>query len=511
MGNKRKAVIIAYITGGVVVVVIVVAFIAYRLSQIAGSNGSVTQTPPQIETPISDELPSRVVSSTDTPTATSTHTLLPPPATPSATSSRTPTNTPVSPTNTGTSEPTKTPTTRATGTSTRAPSALVKVRVQVRSGPGDEYDLLGYLPEGATAKILSQDETGEWWQIETGLARSGVGWIKADPASSEAINAALVPIALAPPTPTATATNTPIPPTATPSPTLTSTPTNTPAPPTNTATPMLGTPTSTPEFVLETTNETAISETDTLGEINIEYPLRLSPGSSDSVFVSILIPDMLVSLAPVAIERIVIPSEDPPVIREPRLHQATILIWETMRVELSSPTFEIESQYPSKQFVNTNVIAKPTFWAWTIVAPRTTGIHVIIVRVYPGDEDQPSWVGSLEIEVAEFTPTVTPTSTPVPFIQTSGGTAVIGAAGTIIAAFITGLIGFFVARKSFPVIGTKASYRRTLKTLYRNLAQLEEQASRHGMDVPLEITNEIEYTQEKITEIETKLAELKSD
>ena len=41
-----------------------------------------------------------------------------------------------------------------------------------------------------------------------------------------------------------------------------------------------------------------------------------------------------------------------------------------------------------------------------------------------------------------------------------------------------------------------------------NLFKLEEQATRHGMDVPLRIQNEIDFTKEKIADIEAKLAEL---
>jgi hypothetical protein len=168
-----------------------------------------------------------------------------------------------------------------------------------------------------------------------------------------------------------------------------------------------------PELILETTEYTGISDSDVLGEINIEYPIRMSPGSSDSVFVLIYIPDMLASLVPTEIERIDIPPYDAPlIIGELNSHQATILVRETMRVELTSPTFWVEDLYPSTQFVNINAIFEPTFWAWTIVAPNVPGSHVLAIRVYLGDDDRPSWVGNLEIEVVEFTPT--PIPTPVP-------------------------------------------------------------------------------------------------
>ncbi len=197
---------------------------------------------------------------TATATATSTYTPAPPTETPSATLTvaPTPTDSPVPPTDTSTPEPTQTPThtptataiptNTPTATATRPPSAIAKTRLEVRSGPGPAYDLLGYLPAGAAAEVLSQDETGEWWQIKTSLAGAGVGWIEADPDLAEGVNTGHLPIALAPPTPTATATATstytPAPPTETPSATPTPTPTDTPVPPTPTPSPSR-TPTST--------------------------------------------------------------------------------------------------------------------------------------------------------------------------------------------------------------------------------------------------------------------------
>jgi hypothetical protein len=120
------------------------------------------------------------------------------------------------------------------------PSVLAKTRLEVRQGPGDEYDLLGYLPEGAAAEITSQDEMGLWWQIKTSLAAAGMGWIRADSDFAEASDANNVPIALSPPTPTGT----PLPIPDTPTPTATSIP-DTPAS-TATASPTSPAPTATP-------------------------------------------------------------------------------------------------------------------------------------------------------------------------------------------------------------------------------------------------------------------------
>jgi uncharacterized protein YgiM (DUF1202 family) len=117
-----------------------------------------------------------------------------------------------------------------------------KTQVEVLSGPGEMYDLLGRLPQNARAEIIGQDEAMAWWQIKTTLSSSGAGWVEADPAKVEAFDTASVPIALAPSTPTATPppdtpTPTSPPATETPTPTNTFTPGPTVIRPTNTHTP----------------------------------------------------------------------------------------------------------------------------------------------------------------------------------------------------------------------------------------------------------------------------------
>jgi uncharacterized protein YraI len=116
-----------------------------------------------------------------------------------------------------------------------SPALTTKTDLNVRSGPGIQYDLLGLLPAGVTVEIIGRDETREWWQIRFSPAADGIGWVAADPAFSTTANVDNVPIAQAPPTPTGTPTDTPVPPTDTPTvttipPTPTSTDTPTPPP-----------------------------------------------------------------------------------------------------------------------------------------------------------------------------------------------------------------------------------------------------------------------------------------
>jgi uncharacterized protein YraI len=98
----------------------------------------------------------------------------------------TPTSTPTktltpSPTNIPTWTPIETPTlTRiATSTPTPTPYAVVLAEVlNVRSGPGIVYDVIGKLEEGSQIPIKAQTEEGTWYQIVTPRYRRG--WIYGD-------------------------------------------------------------------------------------------------------------------------------------------------------------------------------------------------------------------------------------------------------------------------------------------------------------------------------------------
>jgi len=136
--------------------------------------------------------------------------------------------------NTATPTPTVTPGT-PTATVSTEPHLVTKTDLNVRAGPGTEYDLLGLLPNGATTEIVGQDGSRQWWQIRFAPAANGFGWVSADPAYAQTFNVETVPVVPSPPTPTGTPTQTATPtntptgtPTLTPTPTATSTPTPTP-------------------------------------------------------------------------------------------------------------------------------------------------------------------------------------------------------------------------------------------------------------------------------------------
>lgn len=180
------------------------------------------------------------------------------------------------------------------------------------------------------------------------------------------------------------------------------TPTERPGPgPTGTAA-GAATPTPTPTVQVETGEGAEITDISTLGEVNIEYPIRMAAGSSDVVVLSVYVPAMLASLVPIEVERVEIPADAPAVAGELNRYRATILVAGTMRIELQSLGFAVEDLYPATQAVDIDEVNKATVWAWTVQAPERPGTYVLVVRAYrigEGDEARPSWIRSLSVDV----------------------------------------------------------------------------------------------------------------
>jgi heat shock protein HslJ len=100
--------------------------------------------------------------------------------------------------------------------------------VNVRTGPGTQYPVIGLAPFGATGEIVGRSADGQWWAAAAPASPTGLGWVSA--AYVEVTNAQNVPILPAPPLPTPPPplpTSIPAPPTPTPVP-------PTPVPPTPT-------------------------------------------------------------------------------------------------------------------------------------------------------------------------------------------------------------------------------------------------------------------------------------
>jgi len=101
---------------------------------------------------------------------------------------------------TDTPPPTATPE-LPTATVPTIPSLKTLTDLNIRSGPGFDYDLIGLLPSETSAEISGRSEDQQWWQIRFALVVEGVGWVSADPAYSTTTNVDGVPIVAAPPLP----------------------------------------------------------------------------------------------------------------------------------------------------------------------------------------------------------------------------------------------------------------------------------------------------------------------
>ncbi|UCC86494.1 MAG: PKD domain-containing protein [Anaerolineales bacterium] len=119
-------------------------------------------------------------------------------------------------------EPTATPTEELPATPTATPQpkdpmATASTDVNIRSGPGIAYSVLGVLRSGQQAKITGISTDSSWWQIEFSGAASERGWLSAKYVTTQDMQD--IPVVQAPslpatptpqPTPTPTPTSTPV-------------------------------------------------------------------------------------------------------------------------------------------------------------------------------------------------------------------------------------------------------------------------------------------------------------
>jgi uncharacterized protein YgiM (DUF1202 family) len=87
-------------------------------------------------------------------------------------------------------------------TAGEAPQVTADDTVNVRSGPGTNYDVLGQLTSGETVRVTGRNADSTWWQIVFTDAPDGKGWVFGQLVTpNEAAQSA--PVADAPPPPTA--------------------------------------------------------------------------------------------------------------------------------------------------------------------------------------------------------------------------------------------------------------------------------------------------------------------
>lgn len=81
------------------------------------------------------------------------------------------------------------------------------VDVNVRSGPGTAYDIVGALPSGTSARVYGQNDSRTWWYIEFPNGSDRYAWVSGSVTTAACIPDNLQYVA-APPLPTAVPTST---------------------------------------------------------------------------------------------------------------------------------------------------------------------------------------------------------------------------------------------------------------------------------------------------------------
>ena len=81
------------------------------------------------------------------------------------------------------------------------PTATLLVDLNVRTGPGTNYDVVGALSAGSSASIIGKSPNGGWWKIQCPPNSGSECWISAGSQYSTAANADAVQVAAVPPAP----------------------------------------------------------------------------------------------------------------------------------------------------------------------------------------------------------------------------------------------------------------------------------------------------------------------
>lgn len=99
---------------------------------------------------------------------------------------------------------TTTLTATATVTATLPPEVVALQALNIRSGPGEDHPIVGWLASGAWT-VIGRSADGLWWQIECPPGTpSEACWITASEEGTQAVDATAAPVAAAPPQPAAT-------------------------------------------------------------------------------------------------------------------------------------------------------------------------------------------------------------------------------------------------------------------------------------------------------------------
>lgn len=154
-----------------------------------------------------------------------------------------------------------------------------------------------------------------------------------------------------------------------------------------------------------------------VGMLEFQYPLELPVRSSETVILYAYLPAQLASANLDSFSRVTVSSDSPGVVDGLYAYKKISLLYETMRAEIRSTSFTIQPlQADEPKVVEVSAPNVATSWKWIVQAPEYPGEQVLVVSVYLGNSTEPSWVGSIKINVVALTdtPFPTPTNTPVP-------------------------------------------------------------------------------------------------
>ena len=82
------------------------------------------------------------------------------------------------------------------------PTVTAMANVDIRTGPGTEYPVIGYLEEGQSAEVVGVSTDLNWWVIKVPEAPNSQGWVSAQSVTAE--NTDNLPVIQSPPVPTPT-------------------------------------------------------------------------------------------------------------------------------------------------------------------------------------------------------------------------------------------------------------------------------------------------------------------
>ena len=84
------------------------------------------------------------------------------------------------------------------------PMVAANMDANVRTGPSTDYDVIGFIPTGGTARAAGQNDNKTWWYIEFTGGLGGHAWVSGSVTTGACIPAAMQIVAAPalPPTPT---------------------------------------------------------------------------------------------------------------------------------------------------------------------------------------------------------------------------------------------------------------------------------------------------------------------